>query len=417
MDLKHFMNFLDSSRLNMSAVENLKKELETAGFKEINENEKWNLEGGGKYFITKNESSIMAFRLGHDIKKGFSLVGSHSDSPCFRIKQNPTMNRAFAVCLNTEVYGGPLLSTWFDRPLTVEGKVTVKGESALKPKTIHYKGKDGMIFIPSVAIHMNREANKGVEINPQENTLPVCTMDGDFDLIKSIEEEIGEKILSHELYVVSCEKAHVVGVHGEFLMSGRLDNLAMAYANIMALINAKAGEMTAVAYVGDNEEIGSMTKQGAFSPFLRDTLLRIAVAMGGTYEDYRIALSNSFMISSDEAHAFHPNYQNFADPTNRPVIGKGPVIKIAANGAYTSDAVSIAVFKELANEAGVSTQTFHNRSDKRGGSTIASITTSKIDIPIVDVGNPLWGMHSAVETGGIKDQEDMMKIMEVLLSK
>lgn len=245
MDLKHFMNFLDSSRLNMSAVENLKKELETAGFKEINENEKWNLEDGGKYFITKNESSIMAFRLGHDIKKGFSLVGSHSDSPCFRIKQNPTMNRASAVCLNTEVYGGPLLSTWFDRPLTVEGKVTVKGESALKPKTIHYKGKDGMIFIPSVAIHMNREANKGVEINPQENTLPVCTMDGDFDLIKSIEEEIGEKILSHELYVVSCEKAHVVGVHDEFLMSGeravRLDIVRLMLDLLHKLLLARAG--------------------------------------------------------------------------------------------------------------------------------------------------------------------------------
>lgn len=417
MDIKHFMNFLDSSRLNISAIENLKKELLDAGFNEISENEKWNLKSGGKYFVTKNDTSIMAFRVGSDIKNGFTLLGSHSDSPCFRIKYNPMMKRAEAMCLNTEVYGGALLSTWFDRPLTVEGFVTIKGESALKPKKIHYKGKDGMIFIPSVAIHMNREANKGVEINAQENTLPVCTMDGSFDLIKYIEEEIGAEVISHELYVVSCEKSHVVGVNDEFLMSGRLDNLAMAYANIMSIIAAKDGKLTAVAYVSDNEEIGSMTKQGAFSPFLRDSLERICYSLGGDYDDFRIALSNSFMISSDEAHAYHPNYSHFADPTNRPIIGGGPVIKIAANGAYTSDAISIAIFKELAKEAGVKTQTFLNRSDKRGGSTIAAITTSKIDIPIVDVGNPLWGMHSAVETGGIKDQEDMMKIMEVLLSK
>lgn len=417
MNLKHFMNFLDSSRLNLSAVKNLKVELEKAGFKELKEWETWKLERKSKYYVTKNDSAILAFRTGSDIKNGFTIVGSHSDSPCFRIKQNPDMKRACVAQLNTEVYGGPLLSTWFDRPLGIEGKVTVKGESPLKPKTIHYKSKDGMIFIPSVAIHMNREANKGVEINPQENVLPVCTMDGDFNLIKYIEKEIGEEIISHELYVVSCEKAHVLGVNDEFLMSGRLDNLAMAYANIMCIINANMGDMTSVAFVGDNEEIGSRTAQGAFSPFLRDSLERICYSLNGNFDDFRIALSNSFMISSDEAHAVHPNYMSYADPTNRPIIGGGPVIKIAANGAYTSDAVSIAIFKELAKEVGVEVQTFQNRSDKRGGSTIAAITTSRVDIPIVDVGNPLWGMHSAVETGGIKDQEDMMKIMEALLSK
>lgn len=414
MDIKQFF---DNSRLNFEAIQNLAKMLDDAGFVELKEDESWKLEAKKKYYVIKNDTSILAFRMGEDVKKGFTIAASHSDSPGFRIKPNPEIVKEDVVVLNTEVYGGPLLSTWFDRPLSIGGKVTVDTGDPLNPKVIKYLSKENIVFIPSVAIHMNREANKGWEINPQEHTLPIVGLNKDFKLIPYIEKEIGEKIISHELYLICNSKFEYVGVDQEFFMTGRIDNLAMAFANINAIINAKEGTKTAVAYVSDNEEIGSMTAQGAFAPFFRETLERIVVASGGNFEDYRIALKNSFMISSDQAHAVHPNFASYADPTNRPRMNEGPVIKIAANGAYTSDANSIAVFRNLAKIAGVKTQTFVNRSDKRGGSTIASITTSKVDIPIVDVGNPVWGMHSAVETAAVKDQEAMEKIMQVLFEQ
>lgn len=414
MDIK---TFFDKSKLNFEAMDNLSAMLDEAGFKRLNEEDKWDLKTGGKYYVIKNETSLFAFRMGKDSKNAFTIVGSHSDSPGFRIKPNPEMVKEDVVVLNTEVYGGPLLYTWFDRPLSIGGKVTVDSGDPLKPRVIKYRSKENLMVIPSVAIHMNREANKGWEINPQEHTLPVVGLDKDFKLIPYIEKEIGEKIISHELYLINDNDFEYVGVNDDFFMTGRIDNLGMAFASVNAIINAKGGDKTAVAYVSDNEEIGSMTAQGAFAPFFRDTLERIVVATGGNFEDFRIALKNSFMISADQAHAAHPNFGKVADPTNRPRMNEGPVIKVAANGAYTSDANSIAVFRSLAKIAGVKTQTFVNRSDKRGGSTIASITTSKIDIPIVDVGNPVWGMHSAVETSGVKDQEAMEKIMTTLFEQ
>ncbi len=412
--INNFREFIDSSRLNFEAINNLKQMLREAGFIELSEAEKWNLKSGNGYYITKNDNSILAFRLSEDIKKGFNITASHSDSPTFRIKPNPEIKKENVVVLNNEVYGGALLYTWFDRPLAIGGKLAIKSNDPMKPKIIEYISKDNLAVIPSVAIHMNRDANKGFEINPQEQTLPVISLDENFDLIKYIEAEIGEKIISHELYLINSSKSEIAGASDEFIMSGRLDNLESAYQNIYSLINAKNINKTAVAYVSDSEEIGSMTQAGAFAPFFSENLKRIVFNLGGNEEDYRIALANSFMISSDLAHAAHPNYAQYADPTNRPRINGGPVIKIAANGAYTSDVASIAVFKSLADSVGVNTQTFVNRSDRRGGSTIASITTSKLDIPIVDVGCPVWGMHSAVETGGTEDIEDMIKIMMAL---
>lgn len=417
MNIADYLKFLDGAKLNFLAIDALSKMLEEAGYTELKEEDRWELQPGDKHYVIKSGTSILAFRQGDTPQSGFSIVGSHADSPGFRIKPCPDMDKAGVALLNTEVYGGPLLATWFDRPLSIGGKLTVATDNPLEPEIVYYQSKEGILFIPSVAIHMNREANKGVEINPQKHTLPVLAMDPDFRLIPYIEEEIGKKVLSHELYLICDAAPQVVGVKGEFYLSGRIDNLGCAHANIEALIRSTEGEKTAVAYVSDNEEIGSMTMQGAFAPFLRDTLLRMVEAAGGDYQDFRRALAKSLMISSDQAHAAHPNYIDFADPTNQPKINGGPVIKVAANGAYTSDAKSIGVFKALAEEVGVPVQTFVNRSDKRGGSTIASITTSKLDIPIVDVGNPVWGMHSAVETAGVKDQEYLTKIMTAFLSK
>lgn len=416
MDFQQYLSFLGRARLNFEAVEALKAMLIDAGYRAFSEGDRWSLSAGDRGFVVKNGTGILAFRIGKKPSAGFSIVGSHSDSPGFRIKPSPDMRRAEVQCLNTEVYGGPLLSTWFDRPLSIGGKVTVATDDPLRPQVRFYTSEPGAVFIPSVAIHMNRDANKGVEINPQEHTLPVISTREDFRLLPEIERTIGAKVLSHELYLISDAAPQVVGWDREFYMSGRIDNLGCAYANIAALIESDDSDRTAVAFISDNEEIGSMTKQGANSPFLRDCLLRIVESQGGDFQDYRMALAESFMISSDQAHAVHPNYAGFADPTNQPRINGGVVIKVAANGAYTSDAVSIAVFRAFAEKAGAPTQTFVNRSDKRGGSTIAAITTSHIDIPIVDVGNPMWGMHSAVETAGVRDQESMANIMRLFLS-
>lgn len=411
MSFDHYLKFLNECRLNHEAVNELVELLQKEGFKEIKEEEKWSLSIGGKYYLTKNQTSLLAFRMGRP-DNGFILVGSHSDSPGFRIKTNPDMTRSFVQCLNTEVYGGPLLSTWFDRPLSIGGKVCIQSEERPGFKTVFYRSPKGVAIIPSVAIHMNREANKGVEINPQQHTLPVVSLDQTFSLLHEVQETVGGKILSHELYLICDEEARRIGFDRALYCSGRIDNLGNAYAGVAALIGAQETQKTAVVYVADNEEIGSMTKQGAQSAFLKEQLKRIVYAQGGDFQMFRQALARSFMISADQAHAVHPNYGEYADPTNQPQIGHGPVIKIAANGAYTSDAESIAQLKVWAQEAEVPLQTFVNRSDKRGGSTIAAITTTHLDIPIVDIGNPMWGMHSAIETAGVEDQGYMEKLMK-----
>lgn len=414
---EQYLEFLKNSKINFEAINNLKKMLLDAEYKELKECEKWNLEAYGKYFVTKNDNSIIAFRVGKNTSAPFNLVGSHSDSPTFRIKTNPDISALSTTVLNTEVYGGALLNTWFDRPLSIIGKVAAKGKDALHPEIIQFKSEPGICFIPSVAIHMNRDANKGVEVNPQQHTLPVISDVKDFNLIKYIESKINKKIISHELYLAVDFEPTLVGAEKQYYMSGRIDNLGCAYASCKALVDSTKGDNTSLIYVSDNEEIGSLTRQGAMCPFFRDTLKRIVYSGGGTFDDFRVSLSQSFMISADQAHAAHPNYSSYADPTNKPVINEGVVVKIAANGAYTTDCESFAIFSALAEEANEKIQTFVNRSDKRGGSTIASITTGKLDIPIIDIGNPMWGMHSSVETAGVKDQIAMENIMRIFLSK
>lgn len=421
------MKFLDSSVCNFCAVETIKKELDNAGFEEIKLVDAWNLRKCGKYYATKNDTAIFAFSVGKDnpVETGFKIIAAHSDSPCFRIKPNAEIKSEKGIVkLNTEVYGGPILYTWFDRPLSVAGRVILKGIDALHPITRIIKIEKPILLIPHLAIHFNRAVNEGNSLSKQKDMLPVLGIFNDVAekdniLLNTIAKELNVKlsdILDFDLLVYDVQKASLVGMHEEFISSGRLDDLSMAHAALMAMIEGTDENSTCVMAIFDNEETGSGTKQGAASPVLKNILERINICVGGTTEDFHRAIAKSFMISADNAHAFHPNYAEKYDPTNHPAIGGGPVIKINANCKYMSDAHSSAIFRSLCENAESPYQYFVNHSDVAGGSTLGNILTSQIDIEGVDVGNALWAMHSVRETASVEDHCNMIKVMKHFFS-
>lgn len=425
--VESLMNFLDSSVCNFCAVKTIKKELDNAGFKELDLAESWSLQKGGKYYTTKNDTAVFAFSLGTETlsETGFKIIAAHSDSPCFRIKPNAEIKSEKGIVkLNTEVYGGPILYTWFDRPLSVAGRVVLKGENALKPVTKIIKIDRPILLIPHLAIHFNRAVNEGNPLSKQKDMLPVLGIfndaaEKDNILLNTIAKELNvniNDILDFDLLVYDVQKANLVGLHEEFISSGRLDDLSMAHAALTAMIEGTDKKATCVMAVFDNEETGSGTKQGAASPVLKNILERINIASDGNTEDFHRAIAKSFMISADNAHAFHPNYAEKYDPTNHPAIGAGPVIKINANCKYMSDAHSAAIFRSLCEEAGSPYQYFVNLSDVAGGSTLGNILTSQIDIEGVDVGNALWAMHSVRETASVSDHCNMIKVMKYFFS-
>ncbi len=425
MEAKDFaldlIDFLDRGSSSFQAVDVISRELEEKGYKELKGNEKWDLKEGDKAYYKKNGSSVFAFSIGcGGYGEGFKLIGSHSDSPSFRIKPDPEMWEEGFLKLNTEVYGGPILSTWFDRPLSMAGRVAIKSENPLKPELINVDFKKPILYIPNLAIHMNREVNKGVEIDRQKHILPILTLSDektDELMIKNlIAEECGrnaEDILDYDLFIYETQKGEIIGLKDEFISSKRMDNLAMAHASLRALTSC--GEHTGInlTAVYDNEECGSSTKQGAGSPVLAELLERIVISMGGDREAFLRSLESSFLISADLAHAVHPNYKDQHDPTNRPHMGKGPVIKISANMKYTSDADSSSVFMSLCEKAGVPCQMFVNRSDKPGGSTIGPISSTQLPIRSVDIGNAILGMHSVREMGAVEDHLSTYKAFRV----
>jgi len=414
------IDFLYDSPTAFHAVENVKKVLENAGFEEVKEEEKWNLKKGGKYYTTKNKSALVAFVVGNgEIENsGFKIIGAHTDSPTFRIKPACEMVvENTYVKLNTEKYGGAILSTWFDRPLSVAGRVVVKGENILYPETRLINIKKPILVIPNVAIHMNREVNTGFDINAQRDTLPLLALvneeleKGNY-LLNAIAKELGveaKEIVDFDLYLYEYEKGSIIGLMDEFISSSRLDDLQMVHAGINALIDAPVATGTNVMVCFDNEEIGSATKQGADSDMLANILERIALSFGKGREDFFRALAKSFLISADNAHAVHPNSPDKHDPTNRPMVNKGPVIKLNANFAYTTDSESSAVYEAICKAAEVPYQKFVNRSDVRGGSTIGPISSTHLNIRSVDIGNPTFAMHSIRELAGVKDHTYAMK--------
>lgn len=417
---RNLIGFIEKSPTAFHSVETSEELLKLNGFKKLDSREEWKLEQDGKYYTTKNSSAIVAFTINtNNLKEdGFRIIGSHSDSPSFRVKPNPEMEAEKTYLkLNTECYGGPILNTWLDRPLSIAGRVVLKGESVLRPEETLVNINKPICIIPNLAIHMNREVNEGVALNKQKDMLPLVgllndSLEKDNFLLKTIAKELGrkiEEIIDFDLFLYEYEKGMLIGPNEEMISCGRLDNLSMAHASLHALIDAKSLNGVNVVAVFDNEEVGSSTKQGADSNMLLNVLERISLCLGQNREEFFRSLYSSFIISADLAHAVHPNVGEKHDPTNRPVMGKGPVIKINANQAYTSDSQSIAVYKTICKEAEVNCQEFVNRSDVRGGSTIGPISSTHIDIPSVDVGSPILAMHSIRELGCVEDHMDIYK--------
>lgn len=419
--IKRLLSFLDASPVNFLAVKNISEELEKNGFRRMNPQEPLGkIEAGEKFFVTKNDSSIYAFQIGKKplADAGFHMICAHCDSPTFRIKPNAEMLcEGGIVKLNTEVYGGPIMSTWFDRPLTLAGRVIVKGENAMIPQTLLLHVKRPLLQISNLAIHFNRQVNDGVKLSKQKDVLPILGIINDELekgnlLMNVITDELNiqkEDVLDFDLYLADSTPACTFGVHDEFISSGRLDDLSMCWAGIEAMIASDANDTTQVLAIFDNEETGSQTKQGAGSPFLSYMLQRIALAQSHTEEAYYQAVERAFMISADNAHAWHPNYSEKFDPTNHPKLGGGPVIKFNAAQKYASDAVSAAIFANICDAAGVPCQRFVNHSDVAGGSTLGNILASSIPLKGVDMGNAILAMHSCRETGSVIDHEYCVK--------
>ncbi|WP_311482045.1 M18 family aminopeptidase [uncultured Anaerococcus sp.] len=401
---KDLINFIDASPLNYFAVKNAGEILEANGFKKLREDEAWNL-GKGKYYTTRDDSALIAFEIGEDLKKGFEIIGSHTDSPTFKVKSNPEMSDTGFLKLNIEAYGGMIHSTWLDRTLSLAGKVAYRAEGEIKYALVNID-RD-FLTIANAAIHMNREINKGYAYNTQDNLYPLVEtikneLEGDNYLVKTLAEELKIKtddILDFDLGLYDRQKGAIIN---NMVQVGRLDNLGSVHASLRALVDSKAGKNKMIL-LSDNEEIGSRTRGGAASNFLGNILERIALKFGLDKEDYQIMVENSMIISADQAHATHPNYKAFADPTNVVKMNEGLVIKIAANGAYATSIETKARLINLSKKYGYKLQTFHNRNDKVGGSTIGPITATSLGIKAIDVGIPLLAMHSIRELAGVED--------------
>ena len=424
--IKRLLSFLDASPVNFLAVKNLTEELQQHGYHRIDTTEALGtVKAGDKFFVTKNDSSIYAFQIGRKAlaETGFHMICAHCDSPTFRIKPHAEIDcEGGIVKLNTEVYGGPIMSTWFDRPLTLAGRVIVKSKEVMTPTTLLLHVKRPLLQISNLAIHFNRQVNDGVKLSRQKDVLPILGIINDELekgnlLMNIILEELNkqqtvarEDILDFDLYLADATPACTFGAHNELISSGRLDDLSMCFAGLEALLASQPTDTTQVLAIFDNEETGSQTKQGAGSPFLSYMLKRIALAQGGTEEAYYQAVERAFMISADNAHAWHPNYSEKYDPTNHPMLGGGPVIKFNAAQKYASDAYSASVFAGLCKKAGVPCQRFVNHSDVAGGSTLGNILASSIPLRGVDMGNAILAMHSCRETGSTADHEFCVKV-------
>ena len=417
------LDFIHRSPSCFHAVENVAEMLKAQGFRELKEKDDWNLSRGEGFFVIRNDSSLIAFRLPTESGKwadpqGFHIVASHSDSPAFKVKEAPEMAvEEHYLKLNTEKYGGMILSTWLDRALSVAGRVAVQEKMGVVTKLVNLNSD--LMVIPNLAIHMNRDMNKGVEYNPQVDMLPLYADCGQAKkenvLMERVAGELGvkrEDILGHDLFLYVREKGRILGENGDFVLSPRLDDLQCVFSSAKAFAESRPKHYVNVCAVFDNEEVGSGTRQGADSTFLEDVLWRTAEGLGANHGEFLRLVAGSFLISADNAHGVHPNHPEKADPTNRPYLNGGIVLKYHGSQKYTTDAVSGARIKELCRKADVPCQTYANRSDVPGGSTLGNISTAHVSVESADIGLAQLAMHSAVETGGVKDTKyavDMFK--------
>ncbi|MDE6811326.1 MAG: M18 family aminopeptidase [Muribaculaceae bacterium] len=430
------MDWLDSSPCNFMAVGTMIEELEENGFEPLDLSQEWEIQPGGKYYVVQNDTALFAFVAGEaaPAEGGFHVISSHSDSPGFKLKPNPEIyGDGGVVSLNVEKYGGGIMYTWFDRPLSIAARLMLRTENPMEPRSVIVDLEDPVALIPHLAIHFNRQVNDGNPLSVQKDMKPVI---GTFDkdtysrlqamggvvrcMLADAAEISPEDILGMEAVLYPVEKATLAGVNNEYIMSGRLDDLSMAFTSLQALISKAdtPAESTRIMAVFDNEETGSNTRQGAAAPTLRNIMERITIALSGNAspENFMRAIAKSFMISADDAHAWHPNYNEKYDPTNHPVIGGGPVVKINANCKYMTDSLGDAVFSALCERAGVKCQYFVNHADVAGGSTLGNILTSQLDLAGVDMGCAIWAMHSACETAGVRDHLDTIRVFSEFFS-
>ena len=404
--VKQLFKFIENSPSCFHAIKTITEELKNEGFVEIKEKDTWQIEQGKKYYVTRNLSSVIAFKIPQNDFKSFNIVASHSDSPTFKIKENAEIEvKNKYVKLNTEKYGGMICSTWFDRPLSIAGRILVKENNAVKTHLVNID-KD-LVIIPNLAIHMNREVNDGYKYNAQIDMLPLY---GDNSskgsLMKTIAKEVNveeESILGTDLFLYNRMNGTKIGANEEYISSPRLDDLECAFTSLSAFLSENTSNSASVYCVFDNEEVGSGTKQEADSTFLYDVLRRINISLGKTEEDYYRLISSSFMVSADNAHALHPNYTDKSDLTNKVYMNDGIVIKYNANQKYTTDAVSASIFKTICDSVDVPYQTFTNRSDILGGSTLGNISNAHVSLNTIDIGLAQLAMHSTYETAGAKD--------------
>lgn len=402
---RDLIHFIAKSPSTFHAVRGIKAALLYAGFTEIREEDTWQIEKGGKYVVTRNGSALMAFTVPQGGTEAFHITASHCDSPTFKIKENPEIADGPYVKLNVECYGGMIMSTWLDRPLSVAGRLLVTENGHLAEKLVAIDGT--MLVIPSVAIHMDRSVNQHKEWKVQMDMLPLYGMTGAktpfMDVIAAAAKVKAEDILAHDLILYSRVPAAIWGEEREFISSPKLDDLQCAFACFRGFTQGQKEKYISVYALFDNEEVGSATSQGAGSTFLANTLERLALSLGYSYDEAMAMIARSFMISADNAHSVHPNHPEYADPVNRPVINGGIVIKYSAAQKYATNAFSAAYFKKLCKSHDIPTQTFTNHSDNPGGSTLGNISNTVIAIPTVDIGLPQLAMHSSYETAGVKD--------------
>lgn len=418
---RELLDFIQKSASMFHTVDTVSRYFEEAGFQALEEGEDWKLEPGKAYYVSRNGSSIMAFRLPEKISAPhFQIAASHTDSPTFKVKSKPLCQGPDGyIRLNVEGYGGMIDSTWLDRPLSLAGRCLVDTDRGVESRLL-YIDKD-ILIIPNAPIHFNRQVNKGYEFNHQRDLLPLFTA-GELkaeDFNAMLAESLGveaDKILATDLFLVNRTPAALVGWKEEMIASPKLDNLQCAFASMKAFINAENPAAINVYAAFDNEEVGSLTKQGAMSTFLKDNLRRILLALGEDQASYLKALAKSFLVSCDNAHALHPNRPDFYDPENRVYMNKGVVIKENAAQSYTTDAFSQAVFKKICQKAGVPVQNFANRSDLGGGGTLGNISNVQVSLHSVDIGLAQLAMHSAYETGGVKDTAYMIRALEAFYS-
>ena len=406
--IKGLQAFLDGAHSMYHAIALLEKDLLDAGYTCLPESAKWELIPGGKYYMTRGGSTLIAFRIPEGDPRGFMMSASHSDHPCFKIKENGELVGNYTR-LTTEVYGGTIMGTWLDRPLSIAGRVLVDTENGVESRLVDID-RD-LLLIPNVAIHMNRKANEGVAWNPAVDTVTVLGGKGAAGKLPNmLKEAAGGEILGHDLYVYLRQKASIWGMEEEFISSAALDDLECAWCCTRGFLQAKAAESIPVLCVFDSEEVGSRSVQGADSTVLEDVLARICQSLG--LEQQRL-LSQSFMVSADNAHAIHPNHPEYADAANAPMPNGGVVLKFNGRMSYSTDGISAAIFRKVCQKAGVPVQTYYNRADLMGGGTLGKLSLAHVAVPTADIGLAQWAMHSSYETAGVKDADYLVDAMRV----